>query len=447
MPVPPLATRYAPALLTALAYVLTGQMALWLAAHPGYAAPLYPAAGVALASVLVYGRAALPGVALGSLIVAAVLSDPHGLQPGAALAGAVLIAAGATAQAAAGAWLMRRKLSGPGSLAEPRDALGLCLWGAAVACLVNATVAGFSLWAVNGVPATGALYAALTWWSGDALGVLIGTPIVLTVIGRPRELWVPRRLTVALPLLVVTTVLTLAMLTVAGGDWRRGLGVFERDASQAADALESGLRAPVYALEATRSLFIGSEQVTQAEMQAASEVWLRPPSDLLAVGFSRRVAKAQLAPFEAEAQADGMPGYRVFERADAAPGLTAGDDDVVAIRHILPLEPNRRALGVNTLSIPAARAAIGRATLGDAPAASAGFVLTQESGGDETGVVIYRAVYESTATPEPARRRAALRGVAFVTLRMGPVVRGLLAHMPAYLQWCLVDTDPAAPRR
>ena len=50
---------------TALAYVLAALPALQLLAiPPGYASPLYPPAGIALAAVLVYGRVAMLGAAL-----------------------------------------------------------------------------------------------------------------------------------------------------------------------------------------------------------------------------------------------------------------------------------------------------------------------------------------------------------------------------------------------
>jgi hypothetical protein len=64
-------------LLTALAYVVAGVLALLLAIPPGYASPLYPAAGVALASTLVYGWRMLPGVALGAFAVNLSLSLPR----------------------------------------------------------------------------------------------------------------------------------------------------------------------------------------------------------------------------------------------------------------------------------------------------------------------------------------------------------------------------------
>src|SRR5207237_751362 len=46
-----------------------GQLALLIAIAPGYASPLSPAAGIGLASVLVYGRGMLGAVALGAFLV------------------------------------------------------------------------------------------------------------------------------------------------------------------------------------------------------------------------------------------------------------------------------------------------------------------------------------------------------------------------------------------
>ena len=57
-----------PLLVTAIAYALTGWLARLLAIPPGYASPLFPAAGIALAAVLVYGRVAWAGVFIGSAI-------------------------------------------------------------------------------------------------------------------------------------------------------------------------------------------------------------------------------------------------------------------------------------------------------------------------------------------------------------------------------------------
>ena len=82
-----------PALLTALAYAAAGQLALFLALPPSFAAPIYPPAGIALAAALVYGWRALPGVLLGAYVVNGWLVGPRGGTPllmhGVALASAL----------------------------------------------------------------------------------------------------------------------------------------------------------------------------------------------------------------------------------------------------------------------------------------------------------------------------------------------------------------------
>ena len=55
----------------ALAYAVAGWLSLNMAIPPGYAVPVFPAAGIAMAALHIYGRRLWPGVLLGSLAVQA----------------------------------------------------------------------------------------------------------------------------------------------------------------------------------------------------------------------------------------------------------------------------------------------------------------------------------------------------------------------------------------
>ncbi len=433
-----------PGLLTCLAYVVLGKLALLLAIPPGYAAPIYPSAGLALGAVLVYGRRALPGVAAGAFLVNFQLSDPRALTNLSALTLPLLSGLGALLQAALGAALVRWRLPGPLRLAEPRDVAWFCGLGGLVACLVNASLSVPVLVLLGAVPAPVAVFTWWTWWAGDTLGVLIGAPIVLTLIGQPAADWRPRRITVGVPMLATTALLAMATVLVARWDQQRSHGVFDRDAAAVAAAIEAQLRHAGLALEAVRGLMIGSDDVQPAELRRAAAPWLALPIQLQAVGVSQRVPRQDLPAFEAAVGRQHGRPYKVFDRptASGAP-LTTQDTDVVAIRLIEPQGGNSAALGVNALSIPAAREAILRAVDTDAPAATAGFVLTQEPGG-QTGVVMYRALYRGE--PQPGDRRAAWQGVAFVTMRMQQSVEAGMGMAPAYLRWCLSDHSPGAAR-
>ncbi len=78
---------------------------------------------------------------------------------------------------------------------------------------------------------------------------------------------------------------------------------------------------------------------------------------------------------------------------------------LVAMRFVEPMQGNAAALGLNVMSIPAARLAVATSQHDDTPIASAAFQLTQPlPGADRTGVVVYRAIYASVDAGTPQQR-------------------------------------------
>ena len=423
--------------LTALAYAVTGWLALRLAFPPSYAAPLYPSAGIAFAAAWVYGRPALAAAALGAFSVNVGLSAARGQFDISALGVPLLIALGAALQAWIGCRLVQRFVTQPLTLAQPRDIWRFLLLAAPVACLANASIATAALGLAGALPSTALGFTWWTWWIGDTLGVLIAAPAVLALIGRPRSAWVPRRATVAAPLVLVTAALVAATLAVARWDEQRLHSAFEREAAAAADRVAAWLNGPLQALQAVHGVFQAQPQLSREGMRRATAWWLQQPLHLQAIGLSERIARADIARFEADVRADGPADFRVFDRLDRT-DAAAGEDEVVAIRYIEPQQRNAAALGVNALSIPAAAEAIGRAQRSGLPSVSAGFRLTQESA-EQIGVVVYQAL----AAPDGASSR----GVVFVTLRMDDALGMLLPADRSALQWCLVDRHPTATQR
>ncbi|HWH73895.1 MAG TPA: MASE1 domain-containing protein, partial [Methylibium sp.] len=215
----------------ALVYALTGWAALAFAIPPGYASPLYPAAGVALVALLVYGRSAAWGVALGSLAVNALLGWQREVSGTALWALPVALGVGAALQALVGAALVRRWIANPLTLDSPVAIWRFFALGALLACTVGATTGTAALAIAGVLPSPRLLQTWLTWWSGDALGVIVGAPIILCFVGQPASAWRPRRSSVALPLLIALGLLAAAIWQ--EGHWQRvrDAARFERDAS------------------------------------------------------------------------------------------------------------------------------------------------------------------------------------------------------------------------
>jgi PAS domain S-box-containing protein len=428
--------------LTVLGYAAAGIAALPLAIPPGYAAPLYPAAGVALASVLIFGRRMLPAIALGALAISLWLGLPgHGLD-GPVLAMALATAFGATLQAFAGAALVRCYVPQPLSLSEPRD-IARFLGTAVVSCPIGAGVANVGLLLLHAVSAADLPFLIGTGFIGNLLGVLIAAPVVLSQFGEPRDAWAPRRLSVGVTLALVTLLLAIGIRQLVQWNHERIQSAFTHDATSAAQALTAQLREPLQALEALHGVFIASDDVSPQEMQVASRAWLQSGT-LQALGWSERIARSDVPAFEARVRAEGLPSFAVFDRPGATlPPESAGE--VLAMHYVEPREGNASALGVNVWSIPPARAAVQLARRTGQPAASAGFRLTQQPPDrNEAGVVIYQALY-TPRFPSAAQRDASFSGVLFVTLRMDAQIAALKAQLPHHLVLCLLDLTPGAP--
>ena len=424
-------------------YALVASLVMMLAVGPVYAVPLFPSAGIALAAVITWRWPAVVGTALGAFTVNYLLTrgESAGLSVGVPLA----VAAGAALQALAGAALTRRFVRQPLTLSEPYDIAAFYWFGAIVACLISAAFAGTALWLSGAVVPAALPIEVFIWWIGDALGTVIGATLLLTLIGHPREEWAPRRLPVGLTLVVVTLLLAATIAVVGDRDRERVNSAFERDASGVAATITHKLDEPLHALEALHGMVIASDEVTAPELELAMRSWLAGNSTLQAAGLSTRITRAQVPAFEDWMRAQGFSGVTVFDRG-SAPRSPFGDD-LMVIRAIEPMVSNAAALGVNALSIPAAREAIEAAVRTGQPAASAGFILTQDSSDSpHTGVVVYRALYDGE--PGTADQRvAAASGLAFVTLRLDDIVNGVTDDMPRWLAVCVVDVAPRSHQR
>jgi len=134
--------------------------------------PVWPAYGIALSAFLLGGYRIWPGVAAGAFLVALLSPVPY--------AAAVGQAAAATLAALIGAFLLRRLAGFRTSMSSLRDALALVVLGALGSALVSASAGVSVLYSTHVQAYSGLGPAWLIYWLGDATGVLLVTPLVLT---------------------------------------------------------------------------------------------------------------------------------------------------------------------------------------------------------------------------------------------------------------------------
>jgi len=157
------------------AYFVAGKLGQALSSlNSGHIGPILPASGIALAALLFFGDQVWPGVAAGAFSLALLIP----ISPGAAAVQGI----GATAAALTGSILLRRVVHFNPSMSRLRDALGLIAFGAFASSLVSASIGTSLLYAVQVRGWAGFGRAWIIYWLGESIGVLLLTPLVLSLL-------------------------------------------------------------------------------------------------------------------------------------------------------------------------------------------------------------------------------------------------------------------------
>ncbi|MBE2213280.1 MAG: CHASE domain-containing protein [Opitutaceae bacterium] len=186
-------------------YFLAGRIGALLASEHSTVSPVWPATGVAVGGLLVLGGRFWPVIA--AMVVALEVSIGHGI------ASALSMACGTTLEAVVGAGLIRGVMREGERVLGPFSAVaGYCL-AALAAPLLSACFGTLAVVLFAGAPTGAAFDIGLTWWVGDALGLLIVAPCM--VLGAERDGPPPGRpwLKGAALVLVLVAVLAIVLLS------------------------------------------------------------------------------------------------------------------------------------------------------------------------------------------------------------------------------------------
>ena len=158
-------------------YLFLAKVSLTYFAPNGYGSIFFLASGLATGALLLGGQKLALGIFLGSLINNALRGDPFGAS--------LCIAAGSTLGALFGLWLLTYKNQFKNKLLTLHDFFRLIIWSGLVGSLVSASIGSTVLWLSNINTAHDYLTNLSHWWMGDALGVILFTPLLLIWMQNP----------------------------------------------------------------------------------------------------------------------------------------------------------------------------------------------------------------------------------------------------------------------
>lgn len=405
------------------AYAIAGFSLGGLAMPPGYATPVWPAAGVALVAVMGWGWTAVPGVLLGSFLVNLHISISDEVAPALAALTAGLIALGAAAQAVAGARLARYAI-GPGNPLETGASVpAFLLVGGPVGCLVNAVWAPTVLLGLGRIPADEVVFDAATWWAGDTIGVFLCAPLLLASLASPTvwtfQRWVGLAVPLAASLLGVVALFTQTQRAIRAD----AVQELEARARLVAAGFEASVsRAEAYTESVARA-FGALPAIDRGAFRALVTPWIEANAAVEAFEWAPLVAGEDLAAFEVASRDAEFPDYHVRDLAPDGRLVPAARRAYHApILFVEPVAREGGSAGFDFASSPARREALEAARdTGDVVGTSRVRLVLWPG---EWGALLIAASYGGMEAPRvPAERRADVRGYVATVIRVDELAR------------------------
>ena len=339
--------------LLAMAYFLTGKMGIFLASPLGFASAIWPASGIALGWVLIYGSRLLPGVLLGSLMInldtvihATGLSifEINWIRP-------ILSGVGAAAQAWLGVGLIRRYAGFNFAFEEPEVVVKTLVLGGLVATLINATWSIFVLNWGSEISTGRWLQSWFIWWVGDSVGVWIFTPLMLVWNSQSPFFDRMRALIVSAVLALSFTVTILGFMMVSQLESRDRVRQFNANAEFATREIQRRLVGYEEFSQILRSFFDSSTDVSRADFRGVVYNWLLAHPEVTVVEWAPLITHEERSLWEQKLSSDIGIARLIQRIGENRQLLTANEQlEYLPLDFIEPPAVQRHMFGIDLLT-------------------------------------------------------------------------------------------------
>ncbi|HOY24815.1 MAG TPA: CHASE domain-containing protein, partial [Cellvibrio sp.] len=404
----------------ACAYVLAGRLALLLAIPPGFVTAIFPPLGISLAAVLIWGNPLLFGVFIGSVL----LNTSMAISGGGDFSLAVLVVASEIALGSClatwvGASLIKRLIGFPNALMDEWSIFIFFIMGGPVASIVSASVGVISLYLNDVISFSQIIYSWVTWWTGDAIGVLIATPFVFILFAQPRVLWRNRFKTVGVPLIISCGLMVSIFVTTSRSEQQKIERAFDDSAKEISSTLFSGFAKHINALTPLKGLYLASDQVQAEDFRLFTANMLSGADGVTAMSWNQYIPHRERKLYEEKMVREGFSNFSITEQNNAGKLIPAFDrQDYVAVTFIEPYAKNKDAQGFDVSSEKNRKRALLYANQTGSAAMTAPLSLLQENK-DSLSYLIFLPVYKTLDVPRTAdMREELLRGYVTALIKI-----------------------------
>lgn len=407
-------------LLLACAYVLAGRLALLLAIPPGFVTAIFPPLGISLAAVLIWGNPLLFGVFLGSVL----LNTSMAMSGGADFSLAILliaaeIALGSCLATWVGTSLIKRWVGFPNALMDEWSIFIFFIIGGPVASMVSASVGVISLYLNGVISLSQIIYSWVTWWTGDAIGVLIAAPFVFILFAYPRALWRNRFKTVGVPLMISCALMVGIFVNTSRSEQQKIERSFNDSAKEISNTLFAGFARHISALIPLKGLYLASNQVQAEDFRVFTADMLGGTDGITAMSWNQFVPNQERNSFEEAMVKEGFNHFSITEKNKTGQRVPALERPAyVVVTFIEPYSKNRDAQGFDVSSEINRKQALLFANQTGSAAMTAPLSLLQENK-ESLSYLIFMPVYKTRDVPKtPSMREELLRGYVTALIKV-----------------------------
>ncbi len=393
----------------ALAYCCAGEFRYLFSISASYASIVFPASGIALASILLFGYRAWPGVLLGNIILNCLMADLSGnlSEQIISVLPILFIAIGASLQAVFGAYLVRCFAGFPEAFINGKQLFSFLFYGGVASALVNSTLSMSMLFFTKRVSLDDAMINWATWWLGDCLGIFIFTPLVLlyglkplNAINRDKH-----RYMIAVPVIALFILTNAAVFFQVQYSLEKIQRIFNDKTLTMKVALERIVLNDLEILNSIERFFAGSAQVNKEEFNIFVSHFLANNKSITRIAWSPLVLYAQRDAYERRMQQMGYSNFQITELLDNKDIVRAGYHyEYTPIIYLEPRRGNEGLLGYDHYSNKDRHKAIEQARLSGKSIMTCPINLMQDSGNPQ-GIVMFKAIYRPGFADAAANER------------------------------------------
>ncbi|TDO95526.1 ATP-binding protein [Marinomonas balearica] len=340
-------------------YFLLGFVGQYFSISPEYAAIVWPSTGLAVIAVLMFGNAALLGVALGAFLLHLYISSVN--YGSSSIALALCISVSVLVQVKISQHFTRPFYKR--AFSDARYALKFIFIAGPVSCLFSAILATLSLYSFGLVEPQFLLISGFNWWLGEVIGVAFFVPWIAIFFPQfsGTHFSNPRQIASAFTLITLLTIFASHMIYEA--ELTKQQTEFENNAKFSAATLTRRAQGTISALSSIASYVKGSENVTPQEFATFARETLRYENSMQALSLNLVINGDEIETLTKRFSPYYEPFSFVVTQSDSSGNLIPSipAERHVVVSYLYPMSGNERALGYDVYSQTDRRYALDKA--------------------------------------------------------------------------------------